>query len=79
MQEHITDEETVEVVKWLTSDTVDYNDVQLKTLDKCVSNTGQWILKLPEFLAWVDGSGKSHTLWCQGAHESFWLIFVLIS
>ncbi|KAK0468650.1 hypothetical protein IW261DRAFT_1020132, partial [Armillaria novae-zelandiae] len=61
------DEETVEVVKWLTSDTVDYNDVQLKTLDKCVKNTGQWILKLPEFLAWVDGSGKSHTLRCQGA------------
>ncbi|KAK0471828.1 hypothetical protein IW261DRAFT_1344096 [Armillaria novae-zelandiae] len=67
MQKHITDEETVEVVKWLTSDTVDYNDVQLKTHDKCVKNTGQWILKLPEFLAWVDGSGKSHTLRCQGA------------
>ncbi|PBK87757.1 ankyrin, partial [Armillaria gallica] len=28
--------------------------------------TGQWILKSPEFLSWVDGSGKSHTLRCQG-------------
>ncbi|KAK0186914.1 hypothetical protein F5146DRAFT_1141756 [Armillaria mellea] len=61
------DEETAEVVKWLTSGTVDYNDVQLKTLKECVNNTGQWILKLPEFLTWVDGSEKSHTLRCQGA------------
>ncbi|KAK0184072.1 hypothetical protein F5146DRAFT_330864 [Armillaria mellea] len=60
------DEETAEVVKWLTSGTVDYNDVYLETLEKCVNNTGQWILKLPEFLTWVDGSGKSHTLRCQG-------------
>ncbi|PBK88668.1 hypothetical protein ARMGADRAFT_352705 [Armillaria gallica] len=60
------DEETAEVVKWLSSNTVDYNDVQLKTLKKCVSNTGQWILKSPEFLSWVDGSGKSRTLRCQG-------------
>ncbi|KAK0215938.1 hypothetical protein EDD85DRAFT_439120 [Armillaria nabsnona] len=60
------DEETAEVVKWLSSNTVDYNDVQLETLKKCVSNTGQWILKSPEFLSWVDGSGKSCTLRCQG-------------
>ncbi|KAK0215962.1 hypothetical protein EDD85DRAFT_894851 [Armillaria nabsnona] len=60
------DEETVEVVKWLASNTVDYNDVQLETMKKHVSNTGQWILKLPEFLSWVDGSGKSRTLRCQG-------------
>ncbi|PBK60945.1 hypothetical protein ARMSODRAFT_981858 [Armillaria solidipes] len=60
------DEDTAAVVKWLTSDTVDYNDVQLEMLKKHVSNTGQWILKSPEFLSWVDGSGKSHTLRCQG-------------
>ncbi|KAK0187403.1 hypothetical protein F5146DRAFT_1210125 [Armillaria mellea] len=73
------DEETVEVVKWLTSDTVDYNDVQLKTLDKCVSNTGQWILKLPEFLAWVDGSGKSHTLWCQAGVGKTFLASIIVN
>ncbi len=79
MQGHVTDEDTAEVVKWLSSDTVDYNDVQLETLKKCVSNTGQWILKSPEFLTWVDGSGKSRTLRCQGSHESFWPVSSLIS
>ncbi|PBK85113.1 hypothetical protein ARMGADRAFT_1067102 [Armillaria gallica] len=66
MKKQQMDKETAEVVKWLASNTVDYNDVQLETLKKCVSNTGQWILKSPEFLSWVDGSGKSHTLRCQG-------------
>ncbi len=79
MQGHVTDEETEEVVKWLASNTVDYNKVQLEMLKKCVSNTGQWILKSPEFLSWVDGSGKSCTLRCQGGRESFWLISSLIS
>lgn len=73
MQGHLTDKDTAEVVKWLTSDTVDYNDIQRKTLKECVMNTGQWILKLPEFLAWIDGSGKSNTLRFQGGRELFLL------
>ncbi|KAK0472441.1 hypothetical protein IW261DRAFT_1570795 [Armillaria novae-zelandiae] len=61
------DEEATEVLKWLTSGTVDYNEVQLKTLKKHVSNTGQWFLKSPEFLSWVNDSGRSQTtLWCRG-------------
>ncbi|PBK81242.1 hypothetical protein ARMGADRAFT_813825 [Armillaria gallica] len=56
-----TTEETLGIIKKQQMD-----EETAETLKKCVSNTGQWILKSPEFLSWVDGSGKSRTLRCQG-------------
>ncbi|KAK0485384.1 hypothetical protein EDD18DRAFT_702019 [Armillaria luteobubalina] len=44
------DETSADVLKWLASGTLDHNEVQLKTLKKHVSNTGQWFLELPEFM-----------------------------
>ncbi|KAK0474353.1 hypothetical protein IW261DRAFT_1297882, partial [Armillaria novae-zelandiae] len=53
-----------EVAAWLTP--VDYNAVQRDKLQQRVDETGQWFLRSPEFLDWVDSSVARPLLWCAG-------------
>ncbi|KAK0474384.1 hypothetical protein IW261DRAFT_1610557 [Armillaria novae-zelandiae] len=58
------DEKAKEVASWLTP--VDYNAVQRDKLQQRVDETGQWFLRSPEFLNWVDSPVAPSVLWCAG-------------
>ncbi|KAK0474363.1 hypothetical protein IW261DRAFT_1610544 [Armillaria novae-zelandiae] len=58
------DAKAKEVAAWLTP--VDYNAVQRDKLQQRVDETGQWFLRSPEFLDWVDSSVARPLLWCAG-------------
>ncbi|KAK0445036.1 uncharacterized protein EV420DRAFT_1277206 [Desarmillaria tabescens] len=57
-------EKAKEVVDWLTP--VDHSAIQRDKLEQRVGDTGRWFLESSMFQSWVDGSGKSLTLWCPG-------------
>lgn len=58
------DRQFQEILQWLS--TTDYNVQQVDLLKRCQEGTGQWFLQSPEFVAWINGTSKSRTLFCPG-------------
>jgi hypothetical protein len=60
--EYITDQESREIVTWLSP--LNFWPRQGDTLSRRQEGTGKWFFEGPAFKGWLNGTDK--TLWCSG-------------
>ena len=56
-----------ELANWITN--VDFGDQQAAAFSRRTEGTGEWFLKAPKFVEWIEGKIKD--LWCPGHGKDF--------
>jgi hypothetical protein len=64
------DEETQEIVRWLSP--LNFWPKQTDVFDAREAGTGQWLLDDPVFREWANGNEK--TIWCRGGRKLSFVI-----
>jgi hypothetical protein len=67
-QEWHTAEENYKILRWLSQ--LSFEEKHRDVLSKLHPGTGQWLLDLAEFKAWMEGEiGSQPNMWCPGIRE----------